>query len=214
MAGSANVSSTDAIQQFRSAVIAFQDEARTCLTALDHQLRQIMLWLEQDRPNFWKREIETCMREMTSARVRLHQCRMRRMGDFRPSCIEEVKDLEKAKQQLELAQKQLPLIRRWHAEASHEANEFRGRASQVTQAVERDLPSLLALLAFSLQKLEEYAAVTVPTPNSSAASIIAVHDADRTARHSLPDQQSVDGASRDSATPTSTGDANQNQPVT
>ena len=171
MAGSAHVTSTDAIRQFSHAVLAFQEEARICLAALDQQLRQIMLWLEQDRPGFWKREVEKCMQEMTGARVRLHQCRMRRMGDFRPSCIEEVKDLEKAKQQLEFAQKQIPLVKRWHAEASHQANEFRGRSSQLTQAVERDIPGLLALLAFTLQKLEDYAAVMPPASTPPPAFI-------------------------------------------
>jgi hypothetical protein len=171
MAGSAHVTSTDAIRQFSHAVLVFQEEARICLSTLDQQLRQIMLWLEQDRPGFWKREIEKCMQEMTGARVRLHQCRMRRMGDFRPSCIEEVKDLEKAKQQLEFAQKQIPLVKRWHAEASHESNEFRGRTSQLTQAVERDIPSLLALLAFTLQKLEDYAAVMPPGSTPAPAFI-------------------------------------------
>ncbi|MGV2332718.1 MAG UNVERIFIED_CONTAM: hypothetical protein LVR18_00750 [Planctomycetaceae bacterium] len=98
---------------------------------LDGQLRQITLWLEQDRPLFWKREIEQCMREMNEARVRLHQCRMRRTGDFRPSCIEEVKALEQAKRAMEFAQQQIPNVKRWHGEVSHEGNEFRGRASQL-----------------------------------------------------------------------------------
>jgi len=171
MVGSAHVTSTDAIRQFSHAVLVFQEEARICLATLDQQLRQIMLWLEQDRPGFWKREIEKCMQEMTGARVRLHQCRMRRMGDFRPSCIEEVKDLEKARQELEFAQKQIPLVKRWHAEASHEGNEFRGRTSQLTQAVERDIPSLLALLAFTVQKLEDYAAVLPPGATPAPAFI-------------------------------------------
>ena len=102
----AHVTSVDAIRRFAAAVAVFQTEARLCLTTLDTQLRTILFWLERDRPQFWKREIEHCMGEISDARVRLHQCRMRRLGDFRPSCIEEVKDLEKAKHDMEFAQKQ------------------------------------------------------------------------------------------------------------
>ena len=94
MSNSANVNSVDAIRLFAAAVMKFQEEARLCLSMMDAQLRQILFWLERDRPGFWKHEIENCMREVAEARVRLHQCRMRRMGDFRPSCIEEVKDLK------------------------------------------------------------------------------------------------------------------------
>jgi DNA repair ATPase RecN len=169
MSNSANVNSVDAIRLFAAAVAKFQEEARLCLTMMDSQLRQILFWLERDRPAFWKHEIENCMREMAEARVRLHQCRMRKMGDFRPSCIEEVKHLEKCKSDLEFAQKQVPNVKRWFGEATHEAEEYRGRAAQLTQAVERDLPRLLALLAFTIDRLEAYAAVSSPNslPNAS-----------------------------------------------
>ncbi|HQX50696.1 MAG TPA: hypothetical protein PLY87_09335 [Planctomycetaceae bacterium] len=162
MSESANVTSIDAIRLFAAAVAKFQDEARLCLTMMDAQLRQILFWLERDRPGFWKREIENGMREVAEARVRLHQCRMRKFGDFRPSCVEEVKDLERAKNDTEFAQKQIPNVKRWYGEATHEADEYRGRAAQLTQAVERDLPRLMALLAFTVDRLEAYASVSSP----------------------------------------------------
>jgi hypothetical protein len=162
MGQSANVSSVDAIRQFAAAVVVFQEEARLCLTSLDSQLRQILFWLERDRPSFWKREIENCIRDIADARVRLHQCRMRRTGDFRPSCIEEVKDLEAAQKAMEFAQKQVPNVKRWNIEASHEGNEYHGRAAQLVQSIEREIPRLLAILAFTIDRLEAYAAVTTP----------------------------------------------------
>ena len=116
MSNSANVNSVDAIRQFAAAVAKFQEEARLCLNMMDAQLRQILFWLERDRPGFWKHEIENCMREVADARVRLHQCRMRKLGDFRPSCIEEVKDLEKSRNDVEFAQKQIPNVKRWFDE--------------------------------------------------------------------------------------------------
>lgn len=171
MSGSANVNSVDAIRAFAAAVTKFREEARLCLTMMDAQLRQILFWLERDRPGFWKREIENCMREVAEARVRLHQCRMRKLGDFRPSCIEEVKALEKSRNDVEFAQKQVPSIKRWFGEATHEAEEYRGRAAQLTQAVERDLPRLLALLAFTVDRLEAYAAVSSPQGIPPTANI-------------------------------------------
>ena len=162
MGQSANVTSIDAIRQFAAVVIAFQEEARLCLTMLDSQLRQILFWLERDRPGFWKREIENCIRDISDARVRLHQCRMRRMGDFRPSCIEEVKDLEAAQKAMEFGQKQIPNVKRWNIEAAHEGNEYHGRAAQLVQSIEREIPRLLAILALTIDRLEAYAAVTTP----------------------------------------------------
>lgn len=172
MAQSAHVSSVDAIRQFAAAVAVFQQEARLCLSSMDTQLRTILFWLERDRPTFWKREIENCMREISSARVRLHQCRMRRLGDFRPSCIEEIKDLEKAKHDIEFAEKQVPTVKRWYGEATHEANEYHGRASQLIQSIERELPRLMALLAFTIDRLEAYAAVHTPNTGPSVSFLV------------------------------------------
>lgn len=168
MTDSANVKSLDAVCQFASAVVQFHAEARLCLTALDAQLRQVQSWLERDRPGFWRREIEACDRAVQDARIRLHQCRMRRVGDFRPTCFEEQKDLEQAKRNLEFSQKQIPTVKRWTIAAQHEANEFHGRASQMTLLLERELPRLLALLKYSIDRLEAYAAVS--TPRSAAVS--------------------------------------------
>ena len=84
------------------------------------------------------------------------------MGDFRPSCIEEVKDLEAAQKAMEFGQKQIPNVKRWNIEASHEGNEYHGRAAQLVQSIEREIPRLLAILAFTIDRLEAYAAVTTP----------------------------------------------------
>lgn len=173
---SANVTSVDAVRRFAAAVAAFQEEARLSLTMMDGQLRQILHWIENDRPVFWKREIELCHQRISAARVRLHQCRMRRVGDFRPSCIEEVKDLESAEKELEFAQRQIPVIRRWKGEALHEANEYHGRASQMIQILERDLPRLMAMLAFVIDRLEAYAAVSAPNAAADSRALSSLHD--------------------------------------
>lgn len=158
MAG-ADVKSLEAVHDFRAAVLNFQEEARLCLQSLESQVLKFLGWLERDRPGFWKREIELCYRQHGEARVSYHRCRMRKMGDFKPTCFEERKAMEAAKKALEFAQKQVPVVKHWIAAGHHEANEYKGRSAQLHQFIERDLPELLALLAHSLQTLEEYAAV-------------------------------------------------------
>lgn len=180
MTNSAHVASTDSIRKFAASVLNFQEEARTCLAVLDSQLRQLLMWLEQERPGFWKREAERCLQEMNSARVRLHQCKMRKFGDFRPSCIEEQKDFEQATRNLELAQRQMPNVRRWSIAAGQEANEFRSRIGQLGQLVEREIPQLLALLAFTVDRIEAYAAVA--PPGTTVAPVSASLPTDQTSQ--------------------------------
>jgi hypothetical protein len=150
------------VKDFTVAVVKFQEEARLCLTAVELQLQKVLGWLERDRPSFWKREIEKCYAQISEARVRLHQCQMRRHGDFKPTCYQEKKDLERAKKALEFSQKQVPVVRAWNATAHQEANEYFGRASQLTHVIEHDLPKLLALLHHSIDRLEAYGDVASP----------------------------------------------------
>ena len=169
MSQSTDVRSIDAIRDFYAAVVEFQEEARLCMSSLEMQLLRIMGWLEQDRPVFWKREIENCYRDQSEARVRLHQCRMRKVGDWKPTCFEEKKDLEKAKKDLEFAQKQIPVVKYWNVNAQQEANEYHGRASRLAQMVERDIPALMSLLLTTVDRLESYNAVE--TPGATALNV-------------------------------------------
>ena len=178
MPESANVKSIDAVKHFHAAVVQFQEEARLCVSALEMQLLRMLGWLERDRPGFWKREIEVCYREMGEARVRLHQCRMRKYADYKPTCFEEKKDLEKATRDLEFAQKQVPVVKYWNVNAQQEANEYHGRASQLTQMLERDVPRLLALLHHAVDRLEAYGNLQVPGTRTENVSFHRAGDSD------------------------------------
>lgn len=170
MAGGADVKSLEAVHKFRAAVLNFQEEARLCLQSLESQILKFLGWIERERPGFWKREIELCYRQHGEARVSYHRCRMRKMGDFKPTCFEERKAMEAAKKALEFAQKQVPVVKYWISNAHHEANEYKGRSSQLHQFIERDIPELLSLLANSLERLEQYASVSMKSQSTVQGS--------------------------------------------
>jgi len=163
MSDSANVKSIDAVRQFAAAVVQFREEAKICVTRLEMEIGRVIGWLERDRPGFWKREAEHCDRRYAESRVMLHKCRMRRVGDFRPTCFEEQKMVHHCKQQLEFARKQLGVIRHWSITARQEADEYFGRATQLVQTLERDLPRLIALLQQSIDRLDSYNKVQLPS---------------------------------------------------
>ncbi|GAB5441982.1 MAG: hypothetical protein Fues2KO_23310 [Fuerstiella sp.] len=158
----ANVRSVDSIRRFKAMVLQFQEEARLCLSSLELNIQKFSGWLERERPGFWKREIEACYQQISEARVRLHQCQMRKVGDFRPTCHEEQKALEQAKRNLDFAQKQVPVVKYWNTVVQQEANEYHGRSSQLVQVIERELPQLIAILNHTIDRLEAYGNVTLP----------------------------------------------------
>ncbi|MCH2212415.1 MAG: hypothetical protein MK110_14010 [Fuerstiella sp.] len=162
MPQSANVKSIDAVRRFAAAVVQFREEAQLCVTRLESEIRGVIDWLEHNRPGFWKRESELCDRRHAEARVMLHQCRMRRTGDFRPTCFQEQKHLQKCKQQLLFAQQQLGVVKRWTISARQEADEYHGRSVRLIQTLERDVPRLIILLQNAVEHLDDYRDVRLP----------------------------------------------------
>ena len=85
------------------------------------------------------------------------------MGDFRPTCFEEQKMVQHCKQQLEFARNQIGVIKRWSISTRQEADEYYGRAAQLIQTLERDLPALIVLLQQSVNRLDSYNKVQLPS---------------------------------------------------
>lgn len=160
MSESANVQSVQAIRDFEGALVKFHDVASRAASSMDQQARRMLQWLELDRPNFWKRQVEVGHQHLAEARTRLTQCKMRRTGDFRPSCYDEKKALDKAKHDLEYARQQIQIVKQWTIKAKHEIDEFSGRQAQLTRMLEGDVPRMCALLQRIVQKLEQYTTIT------------------------------------------------------
>ncbi len=170
MADAANIRSIESLREFEAKLVQFYDVATRSASNMQQQSQRMMQWLELDRPGFWKRQIELGHQRVAEARTRLTQCKMRRTGDFRPSCYDEKKALEKAKRDLEFARRQIQVVKQWTVKARHDVEEFTGRQAQLTRMLEGDVPRMCALLKRLVQKLERYTTIT----SAEAMSLVSV----------------------------------------
>ena len=170
MAEAANIRSIESLREFEASLVQFYDVASRSASNMQQQSHRMMQWLELDRPGFWKRQIELGHQRVAEARTRLTQCKMRRTGDFRPSCYDEKKALEKAKRELEYARRQIQVVKQWTVKARHDVEEFTGRQAQLTRMLEGDVPRMCALLKRLVQKLERYTTIT----SAEAMSLVSV----------------------------------------
>jgi hypothetical protein len=160
MSESANVRSIEALRNFEIALVKFQDTAGRAGTNLQQQSRRMIQWLELDRPIFWKRQLELAHQQLAEARTRLTQCKMRRTGDFRPSCYDEKKALDAAKHNVEYCRRQIEVVKQWTIKARSEAEEFTGRQAQLSRMLDGEVPKMCALMQRMVAKLEQYATIT------------------------------------------------------
>ena len=168
MSNSAQVQSIDAVVSFRASLRTFQDQAAHALLALDEQAQGALQWLEDDAPAYWRQQVRTCYDEVGRTRAALETCKMKKVGDYRPACIEEQEALRQAQRKLREAEEKLEVVRRWRQRVVDELDEYRGRVMRFRETVESGLPRSLALLDRTINALDAY--VDRPEPFERSAT--------------------------------------------
>lgn len=157
MSDPANVRSLDALRKLRVALLRFENEARRSASALVVEAQRVLNWLQLEQPQYWKRQVEIAYQQLAEARASLMKCRMRRTGDFKPTCYDEQKALQRAKKRLELTRHMVKAIKSWTIKSAHEVDEYTSRAAQLNRCLDGDIPRAVALLENLLSSLEKYA---------------------------------------------------------
>jgi len=156
MGKSANVTSLEAMREFKHALIRFAEEATRALDSFHQEIYQALDWLEHDRPHYWRAQVRKSYDRVAQTRTELEKARLRTVAGHRPSCYDEKKALELAKQRLETAREKVETVKRWAVAVRDEADEFRGRLGALGRSLEIDIPKTLAMLERSISALEAY----------------------------------------------------------
>ena len=159
MAGRARVESIDVLRDVRVALCKFAETVGTTLAEVEAELARCDRWLEVDRPNHWKREINKRSELVARAKSALaRKQNMRSDLGSRFSCVEEQKALDCALRRLAESQQKLANVRHWQRRFVQEVSAYQAQARRLAAAVESDVPKALATLDAMLAALEAYAA--------------------------------------------------------
>lgn len=156
MAKTARLTSTEAVAALRASLLQFAEEANNAITALQMEGRRPMDWIEHDRTLFWPREMRKASDRVAEARLELQRCEMTISGDDRRSCIQEKKNLQKAKARLELTEQRIAAVRRWKFQMKKAVEDFEVQLSKLSRYLENDIPLAAAELQRMTLALEAY----------------------------------------------------------
>lgn len=168
MAKSANLTSTEAVSALRETLLQFAEEAQHALTALQIEAQRPIEWIEHDRTLYWPREMRKASDRLAEARLELQRCEMTISGEDRRACIQEKKNLQKAKARLELTEERIRTVRRWKFEMKKAIEEFQVQLARVQRYLENDIPIAGAELLRMIQALEAYTGTFADRSTSSA----------------------------------------------
>ncbi len=157
---SANVTSIEAVQAFRTALVKFEENASESITTLELEIRRAVNWIEVDRRRYWPVQVKQASEEMAQARNALERCQLKYGSEEAPSCYEQKKDYERAKRRLRYCEDQVRNVKQWIQTIRQELTLFDGQMAKMRLSVDSELPLAIASLSNLLGALERYAGTT------------------------------------------------------
>jgi len=173
MSSGARVQSVDALERFRAALGVFREEAGVTLGEVAAELTRFSDWLEHDQLDYWKHELRRREDQVVEARLDLSRCLSATLDPQRtPSCHDEKKRLQRAKERVVAAETRLGAVRHWIGQVRQAVIEYRGRTEALAAALESDIPVAAAQLDRLMARIDDYLSITL-TPAPSAPPLAA-----------------------------------------
>lgn len=171
MTDQADVKSIETLAFVRTAFAAFGHEAGQALAEIEIQGQRAVDWICVDQAAYWKTEIRKANEVVNKAIKDLEHCRtFKKVGDTTPSCIEEKKALDKARQKLARAEAKAEAVRRWTPIVQQQFRETGVRLVRFRDVIDVDCPRAMSQLEKMLRALDAYRQVASPTGGSDGAA--------------------------------------------
>jgi hypothetical protein len=152
----ANLTSLDALRNFRAALVKFASDVEAALVTLELEARRPVEWIEDDRSRYWPQQARKASDLVSEARLALERREVRISGEDARYCYDERKALEKAKRRLQFAEEKTQATRRWRAQMHKETEEFDVQIAKLKRYLESDLVRAIATLDRMSAALDRY----------------------------------------------------------
>ena len=163
MADQADVKSIDTLAFVRTAFASFAHETGQALAEIEMQGQRAVDWICVDQAAYWKTEIRKASEVVNKAIKDLEHCRtFKKVGDTTPSCIDEKKALEKARQKLARAEAKAEAVRRWTPVVQQQFRETCVRLVRFRDVIDVDCPRAMSQLEHMLRALDAYRQTSSP----------------------------------------------------
>jgi chromosome segregation ATPase len=172
MAQGANITSVEALDSFRAALVLYLNKARPTLDEINSEVVRLRVWLESDRRVYWEKQVRRCALKLEEAKQAVFSAEM---SNLRETTSAERAAVTKAQRDLAEAEQKLTHVKKW-------ISDFESRVAPLSKQLERlqsflssALPQASVHLAQSIKSLEQYANIAPPSsalavPTESAAA--------------------------------------------
>lgn len=161
----AHVTSTEAIESFRAALIVYLSKARPLLEDACDDVTRTRQWLQHDRRVHWENQLRRRTKELENAQQSLNSARL---ANLRDETTAEQAAILRAKRAVAEAEEKLKWVKRWTLEFDQRAGPLVKQLEQLRTLLSNDMPKAAAHLSQALKTLEAYANVAPPAASTAA----------------------------------------------
>ncbi len=152
MATQAKVTSLDALETFRAALIVFLTKARRALDEVSDEIRRTRQWLENDRRPHWEGKIRKRRRALEQAQQELFSARL---SEFMEASTRQLA-VRKAKLAMAEAEEKLRAVKFWNQKYDSAADPLVKGIEGLRHFLEHDMPGAVSYLVQVQKILESY----------------------------------------------------------
>ncbi len=159
MATQAKITSVEAIELFRAALILFTSQARPALEEVSGEGVRTRLWLENDQRRFWENELRVRNRKLEQAQQELFNARL---SQFQESTSLQQMTVHRAHQAVRHAEDKLARLKRWDRELDNRSAPLLKEVEQLHGFLTAEMPKAVAYLAQVVRALDAYTDAGAP----------------------------------------------------
>jgi hypothetical protein len=162
----ARITSLDALESFRAALIVFLTTGRRSADEVIEQVRRIRIWLQGEQRLHWEFQIRKRQKLLDSAIQELFSARL---SGIAASTTAKEQAVRKAKAAVAEAEQKLRNVKRWSRDYDHLVEPLVKRLEGLRYYLDYELPKGVHFLSEAQKTLEAYA-TNLPAPAPPAPS--------------------------------------------
>lgn len=170
MSSQADVKSIDTLAFVKAALAAFAHESGQALGEVQLEGGRAVDHVTVDMAAYWKGEVRRAGDAVNKAIKDLEHCRaFKKVGDNQPSCVEEKKNLDKARKRLEYCEQKDALVRRWKPVVEQQFRETCVRLVHFREVIDVNCPKAMAVVERMLKALDAYRSTMSPVGDDAGS---------------------------------------------
>jgi len=165
MAQQVRVTSIDALESLRSALIIFLTKARRSLDDVGDDVRRTRMWLQHDQRSLWEGQVRQRHKALGQAEQELLSAKL---SGLRDNLAVQQAAVRKARAALDEAEGKLRNVKRWNRDFDSAADPLVKRLEGLRSYLDFELPEAIAFLVQAQRTLDAY----LEAPPPAAAPVV------------------------------------------